>query len=307
MNILFCSHPLAPALVDPDYEDEWRAALDNGFKPHLFPFEILVAEKDPSAAIRNIPPSGTMVTLLYRGWMLKPWQYTLLYQTLLQKNYQLINSPVAYQTCHYLPDSYPFIEAYTPKTVWVRAENGAIDYEQVFGAIAVFGQAPLMIKDYVKSQKHYWDTACFIPDASDREKVKTVVANFLRLQGDDLNEGIVLRAFVALKDLTIHSVSSMPLTQEYRLFFFNGQLLGCFDYWEEGTYPEAPQPPLALFETIAQTIKSNFFSMDIAQTTSGEWLIIELGDGQVAGLPGKADRYLFYNALHKYWRNAIPL
>jgi hypothetical protein len=32
-----------------------------------------------------------------------------------------------------------------------------------------FGDAPLVLKDYVKSQKHAWDEACFIPSASDRK------------------------------------------------------------------------------------------------------------------------------------------
>lgn len=34
--------------------------------------------------------------------------------------------------------------------------------------------------------------------------------------------------------------------------------------------------------------------MDIAKTKLGEWIIIEIGDGQVSGLPDNADAKEFY-------------
>jgi hypothetical protein len=37
--------------------------------------------------------------------------------------------------------------------------------------------------------------------------------------------------------------------------------------------------------------------MDVAKTKLGEWLIVELGDGQVAGLPEKLNVDSFYQKL----------
>jgi hypothetical protein len=37
--------------------------------------------------------------------------------------------------------------------------------------------------------------------------------------------------------------------------------------------------------------------MDIAKKKDGEWMIMELGDGQVSGLPENADKANFYRAL----------
>jgi hypothetical protein len=37
--------------------------------------------------------------------------------------------------------------------------------------------------------------------------------------------------------------------------------------------------------------------MDIARTVDGRWIIIELGDGQVAGLPDNCDIEDFYARL----------
>jgi hypothetical protein len=297
MNILFCNDPFEPKSVDPDYSDEFTAASNNGYSTHLVSFEMLTREADPIAATRRIKASDTLQEIFYRGWMLTPKQYTLLYDALLQKNYRLLNSPIEYQNCHYLPDSYQFIEGLTPKTVWLKLPGQQVDYDKVFKIIEPFENAPLIIKDFVKSQKHYWDTACFIPSAADKEKVRSVISTFLDLQNTDLNEGLVIREFVELLDLTIHSKSGMPLKQEYRLFFFKGKLLGCYDYWEEGEYASSEQPPMNLFTSIAKKVDSHFFSMDIAKGKYGEWIIIELGDGQVAGLPDKVSRHEFYQSL----------
>lgn len=301
MNILFCDNPYDNKLVDPDYEDEFASAEENDFTTLLFSFESLTKEKDAVFATRKIKTSDSLQRIIYRGWMLKPRHYSILYETLLTKNYKLINSPTQYQNCHYLPDSYKFINEHTPKTIWLTVENLQVNYDLVFDRIEQFGNSPLIVKDFVKSQKHYWDTACFIPSATDKNKVKSVIEKFIELQNTDLNEGLVIREFVALNDLTIHSKSGMPLKQEYRLFFLNGQLLGCYDYWEEGEYSVDDQPPLELFNNIAKSIDSNFFSMDIAKAKNGKWIIIELGDGQVAGLPDKVDRLKFYDIVRQYY------
>ncbi len=39
--------------------------------------------------------------------------------------------------------------------------------------------------------------------------------------------------------------------------------------------------------------------MDVAQRTDGTWIIVELGDGQVAGLPECAEASGFYRLLSK--------
>jgi hypothetical protein len=41
---------------------------------------------------------------------------------------------------------------------------------------------------------------------------------------------------------------------------------------------------------LAAKVRSRFFSMDVAKQKGDGWLVMELGDGQVAGLPEKAMR-----------------
>lgn len=48
------------------------------------------------------------------------------------------------------------------------------------------------------------------------------------------------------------------------------------------------------FRPIAQKIQSHFFTIDVARRRDGTWNIIEIGDGQVAGLLVLADVEAFY-------------
>lgn len=292
--ILYCADPFELRKVDPDYEEEMTAALEHGFSVLLFAFDTLVNGENADA-IKNIPVSESVITVIYRGWMLTPEQYAALYEALKAKNYLLINSPQAYRNCHYLPDSLQFIETYTPKTISERLDDDP-HFEKLIARAEVFGNQAVIVKDFVKSEKHDWETACFVPDASDKEKLRQTIENLVRLRGKYLNEGVLIRAFADLQALTVHSKSGMPLTEEYRLFFLDGKLIGIYDYWEEGEY--APEKPgVKTFEVIAKSVESRFFTMDIARQQNGEFIIIELGDGQVSGLPDKLDPNVFYSRL----------
>ena len=68
-------------------------------------------------------------------------------------------------------------------------------------------------------------------------------------------------------------------------------------YWEEGDYGDL-QPPVEQFSDVAARVRSRFFTMDVARKVNGEWTIVELGDGQVAGLPDNADVSRFYSGLN---------
>ena len=106
----------------------------------------------------------------------------------------------------------------------------------------------------------------------------------------------MFREFIEFEPLAIHTKSGMPLIQEYRIFFLDAEPLYTIRYWAEGDYSEVPVP-VDQFREAAQAVQSRFFTMDIAKRRDGDWMIVELGDGQVAGLPQNADEHQFYQAL----------
>lgn len=294
MRVLFCSEPFAPSRVDAAYEREFAAARAANLSVELIDFEAL-ARGESASAVRRIKTSDVEETIVYRGWMLKPDVYAKFFAALEAKNLILINSPEAYKHCHYLPESLPMIKDHTPATVTVKLD-GDFDLEQIMSMLAPFGDKPLVVKDYVKSRKHEWAEACFIRSASDKRVVEQTVKRFVELQGEDLNQGLVFREFVEFQSVGAHPKSGMPLTKEFRLIFLDGELLDASAYWDEGDYSGEPLPE-GLFGAIARQVESRFFTMDVAQRADGEWMIVELGDAQVAGLPDNADAAKFYRSL----------
>jgi hypothetical protein len=297
MRILFCDSGFSSKEVDYMFAEEYQAAKNNAIPVSLISFESL-RKGDIETALKSVKPNEAIGAGIYRGWMLKPAEYAVLYKALLERNIELINTPEQYRFCHYLPENYDFIRDFTPKTTFKKMEAG-FAYEDFQNEIESFGSNPIIIKDYVKSQKHYWEEACFIPNALDREKVTSVVRKFLELQGADLNEGLVFREYVALEALTNHSESGMPLTKEFRAFVKKGEVIAIYKYWDEGDYNNV-QPVIEDFEAVMPQIQSNFYTMDIAKKQNGDWIIVELGDAQVAGLPDNANKTAFFAALKGY-------
>jgi hypothetical protein len=295
-QIIFCADPLNQQNPDPVYEAEVKACSAIGIEFSLINFEALVYEGNTDKAIRRVKERSVEMTGIYRGWMLKPDQYATLYQALLTRGIRLINDPATYKYCHYLPDSYLSIQALTARSIWlpVPIDN---NFDPIMNALRLFGSSPIVVKDYVKSQKHYWHEAFYIPSASKRDVVQRVVSRFIQLQGSDLNEGLVFREFVELEPIGNHTKSGMPLTREYRIFFLNGNPLYSAEYWD-ADYQDNP-PSLNRFIEVAKTIRSHFFTMDIAKRLNDDWIIVELGDGQVAGLPDNTDPLKFYEALQQ--------
>lgn len=193
--------------------------------------------------------------IVYRGWMMKPAEYAHVFEA---HDRRLVNTPEQYEHCHYLPRSYDVIREHTPRTVWSESTD--------IPDLSTFGSRAVMLKDFVKSEKHAWLDACFIPDASDAVNVARVVWNFVAMRGDEFNEGLVFREFMELERVGVHPKSGMPLSRELRLFFFDGKPLLSFNYWDEVVYGASEFP--AWVNEVAARVRSRFF-----------------GDGQVSGLP----------------------
>jgi hypothetical protein len=298
MRIIFCADYWNSLSVDNAYEAEVSVVERLHLDYSLINIEALVEQRNVQGAVRKVEPSSTGEIAIYRGWMLTPHIYAQLYTALAERGLLLINTPAAYTHCHYLPESYHLIESFTPRSTWLRTEPD-VSIEEVMKALRPFGDKPVIIKDFVKSRKHEWNEACYIPCASDRLAVERVVRRFLQLQGEDLNEGLVFREFLEFEPLTSHSKSGMPLVKEFRFFVLDGQIILSAPYWEEGDYGDGEDgfPSTETFSQVAQRIQSRFFSMDVARQSNGTWSIVELGDGQVAGLPARADVQAFYQKL----------
>ena len=76
MLLIYCADPLHPRQPDSDYQEEITAAEAVGLAHALISYEALVDDGDAEVSVRRIAPQSPPVTGIYRGWMLRPAQYT---------------------------------------------------------------------------------------------------------------------------------------------------------------------------------------------------------------------------------------
>lgn len=300
--VLFQSDYLDRRRVDADFEQEYRAVEKAGFAIQLLDTEALDSGS-LHKAIRWLPRLEQSTPTVFRGWMMRVAVYDDLYALLDQRGYKLVNTPAQYKHTHHLPESYSVIQGASPRSAWTTTGID-FDLESIMKLLEPFGDRPVIIKDYVKSQKHRWVEACFIPSASDPVAVECVTRAFIEHQDDDLVGGLVFREFVELEPLSDHSKSGMPLTKEFRLFCLDGKALYSSEYWEEGDYGQVDLPG-GIFSDVIVKVQSRFFTMDVAQRRDGQWIIMELGDGQVAGLPERLAPETFYERLYQAFIKGI--
>jgi hypothetical protein len=293
MKIIFCQDPVFEHEVDSMYIDEMASATRAGLAFELINYDALSESNNAARAVRDIAVRTSVEPAIYRGWPLSVSQYSSLYDALLSRGLQLINTAEQYRYTQHLPQSIPLIQAHTPKTIWLETDGKRLSYPAVMELLAPFGSKPIFLRDYAKSEKFYWTQASYIPDASDRQAVTSSISQFLLKRGKQFEGGLVFREFVEFKKIAESSPNQMPMIKEYRLFFLNGALIGHLRYWEGEAEDE---PPANLFADIAARVRSRFFTMDLAQRPDGEWMIIDLGDAQLAKLPLDFDIDGIYHA-----------
>jgi hypothetical protein len=289
-KILFPSHPLKGRLPDPDYQAEFDAALDVGFVCELYSLEDLRNGNAELAMQHCHPASRPSEPIIYRGWMMNDSLYSLLFASLVAKGYLPFTTPEQYSAAHYLPNAYPLLVGKTPESVWAEGK----DIGKAWGLYEQIGRPAAIVKDYVKSAKHRWNDACFIPTGTEQNRFNEILTEFLKARGHLFEKGIVLRRFHDLVKLA-EDLRGQPVHEEYRLFWWEGTLLAA----TPSIRGEGPFEKLLEWEAIARRFSNRFIAMDIARKRDDSWLIIEVGDGGVSGLPESIEPMTFYEALKK--------
>ncbi|MFD8707118.1 ATP-grasp domain-containing protein [Kitasatospora sp. NPDC059648] len=193
-SILFPADPLNPRRPDPHFAWEARLVRELGGEHLLVDHDELLAGR-AEEAVRRVPRGSG--PLWYRGWMLPSARYAEFAAALTARGGNLLTSPPGYAAAHELPGWYGAFEGATPPSVWIPTA-GAVPPTPAELAEAVArlgGSGPAIVKDYVKSRKHEWQEACYVPELADLAAVGRVVGRFVELQGEFLAGGVVLRRY----------------------------------------------------------------------------------------------------------------
>lgn len=142
---------------------------------------------------------------------------------------------------------------------------------------------PFFVKGATNSRKHLWSTHAYAPDWYAARDV------FMRLAEDTTIgvQPIYLRQFVPLRKLG-EGLNGLPISEEYRFFFLDGQIVGSGFYWS-GHVDEAYNPDVVPSDFISRVVAAvgtniRFWVADFARTEAGDWIVVELNDGQQSGL-----------------------
>lgn len=117
-------------------------------------------------------------------------------------------------------------------------------------------------------------------------------------------QGLVVREYVPLVKLG-EGLNGLPITNEWRFFFYGTNVLAKGFYWQ-GSHPE-----LAMYAALSEEAEllanyaasriaphAMFFVIDLAETAAGNWIVIEVNDGQMSGLCGADPHELYRNLAH---------
>jgi hypothetical protein len=142
-----------------------------------------------------------------------------------------------------------------------------------------------VLRDYVKSMKHYWEEAAFIPDVADLPAAWKIASRFRELRDEEFTGGFVLRRF---EDFT---------SAEVRTWWVDG---ACRLVTAHPDTPDTPAPEslaLAWLAPLVESLGLAFVTVDLVLRADGVWRVVELGDGQVSDRPSSADPAAFMAAI----------
>lgn len=276
LGFLFNCDEHNPNLPDEQYVDEFEYLNERRVRTFLFDFSDIQEGEE----IR-LPKAIEKTYIIYRGWMLNEFQYDRLYDALKEKNYEMIVDKYCYRECHYLDYWYPKLQRLTAKSVY---SHGLVDDQSIIHMLESFGNKSVIVKDYVKSRKHEWYESCFIEDASDTKKAMEVIHHFIERQAENFAGGLVLREYLDIVKTGVHFESHMPISEEIRIYCYKHEPICFISYWSGGMV----QMDRSFIEAIDKCaiLDSPFYTIDLAKKTDGQWVLIEVGDGQVSHLRG---------------------
>ncbi|MEU4180055.1 ATP-grasp domain-containing protein [Streptomyces sp. NPDC026589] len=282
-GFLFCADPLRLSRPDPQFAAELAAARAADGRIALLDHDALLAGDAAGAVARVARDSGPY---WYRGWMVPSDRYAELEAALGARGCALLTDAAGYRRAHELPGWYEEFAGLTPRSVWCATAPGAPPppADEVAGLAAPLGPGPGIVKDFVKSRKHEWYEACYVPELADAEQLASVVARFVELQGPFLSGGLVLRSF-----------EPFVAGGEARVWWVDGEAVLVTAHPDTPGQVSVPEP--AFLREAVGRLGLRWVTTDLALREDGVWRVVEVGDGQVSGLPAGVEAGALFAAL----------
>ncbi len=225
----------------------------------------------------HLPVQATPAHGLYNGFIPSASRYQEVYDACARRNIELLNSPAACSRALSLVQAYPHLRPWTPATHVIT------DLEDLEHALDIVG-LPAFLKGGIKSLKGLGPRSCVAETLADARRIATeLFARTHYTQGQ-----IVLRAWIDLAH-TQTTAKGFPIGREYRVFLYQDEVLALGYYWDTPDpfgplSAEEEREVCSLARRASRALDVPYVSIDIGQTTDQEFVVIEPGDAQFAGL-----------------------
>lgn len=203
-------------------------------------------------------------------------------------NIELIHSPEEYNKTSYLPYWYPLIKDFTPKSIVFEVTPSVSDIENEFNW-------PVFLKGERQTSKHQRKLSII----ESPDQFKEVMEIWKR---DEILhwQKVVCRKFLKLRIVHDNEKASMPKSFEFRTFWWKDQCAGFGPYWKSKNYSlnETEEiEMLSVGKNVAKSLNVSFLVIDMAMTEAGDWIAIEVNDGQDSGYTGVNPYFMWKNLI----------
>ena len=239
-------------------------------------------------------------SVIYRGYMMKPEQYSTFHSTFYYNRYDLINTVQNYNHCHLLPNSACDLKQFMPTVVYAAIVEGVTTKEQVISSlyrIVKRSEHDWILKDFVKSEKDIPGLLIIEKEISEID-FSNKIDLFINERGKLFTSGICLRSFVDLREYSVEHYEDAKMHKcfnEWRNWYFKGKLI-CSE--QNSNLKDVSSPSVEFLNELGEKLysESNYFTIDVAEKANHGWVVLETGDGQVSGLaPNQNPSTLYEN------------
>lgn len=209
---------------------------------------------------------------------------------------RLINTHEMHRFVADIQEWYPYLHDVTPKT-WFRVQ----DVPDNIG--------PIVLKGETNSKKDLWKTHMFANNK--REGIEVMH----RLMQDSLfsNQRIYAREFITFANFGENEINGRPITDEHRVFVLDGKIMASGFYWTDAgdeiiQTAKGTTVPKEFLERVIEKLSEatfcpRFYVIDVARLPNGEWMVVELNDGQMSGLSECSPDELYSNMKYELWES----
>ena len=228
-------------------------------------------------ALAYLPDFDAPVVGVWAGYIPSVERYTAIFDAAAAKGVRLINTPSQHQTAMEFDKFYGLLGELTPESVIVSSGD---DLSTIEGRLPF----PMFVRGAIKSNKDQGWAACV---AQDHDELAAIAERLLAREPRSRGK-IIARRLVKFRTVATDR-QSFPISREYRAFVHRDVMLAYGFYWDE--YKDAiPLSPAeeqtigALAIEATRRLGAPFVAVDVGQLEDGDWIVIEVSDGQFAGL-----------------------